>query len=154
MSPIIITIICAFLGSAGLFAFIQFLIQRHDNRTDVLEEIRKENAQMREEHQRDIEMLRDERLEADEILRTERDELNKEIHELLSMIKEQTLKNERDNVRVQLLLLMADYPDDVSELMHCAEHYFKELDGNWYATPLFVKYLRERGIAAPEWLLS
>lgn len=147
MSPIIITIICAFLGSAGLFSFITFLVQRHDNKKDII-------GEMREEHERDIKKLHEERVAADETLRLERDELIKETHEILSEIREQTLRNERDNVRMQLLLLMADYPDDVSELMHCAEHYFKELEGNWYATPLFVKYLREKGIAAPEWLLG
>lgn len=147
MSPIIITIVGALLGSAGLFSFLTFLIQRRDHKKDLLKEIQ-------EEHAHDVEMLRAEREEADRTLREERDALNKEIHELLREIKEQTIRNERDNVRMQLLVLMADYPDDTSELMHCAEHYFKDLKGNWYATPLFAKFLRERGIAAPEWLLS
>ena len=136
MSPIIVTIIGAFLGSAGLFSFLTFLIQRRDRKKDNFEEIRNE-------HDRDVAMLRE-----------ERDDMIKDIHSVLCEIKEQNLKNERDNVRTQLLLLMADYSDDTSELMHCAEHYFKDLNGNWYATPLFVKYLREKGIAAPEWLLN
>ena len=136
MSPIIITIIGAFLGSAGLFSFLTFLIQRRDNKKNVISE-------MKCEHEKDVEMLRE-----------ERDEMIKEIHEILCEIKDQTIKNERDNVRMQLLVLMADYSDDTSELMHCAEHYFKDLKGNWYATSLFTKFLREKVIAEPEWLLS
>lgn len=147
MSPIIITIIGAFLGSAGLFSFITFLINRHDTKHDVLEELK-------QEHERDVQKLHDERVEADAILRQEREEINAETRELLMEIKEQTLKNEKDNVRTQLLVLMADYPDDTAELMRCAEHYFKDLEGNWYLTPLFAKYLRDRGIVAPEWLLN
>ena len=135
MSPIIITIIVAFLGSAGLFSFLTFLIQRRDGKKDAVTEIKSE-------HEKDIEVLRE-----------ERDAMLSELHEMLSEIKEQTLKNERDNVRMQLLVLMGEYTDDTSELMHCAEHYFKDLKGNWYATPLFAKFLREKGIAAPEWLL-
>lgn len=147
MSPIIITIICAFLGSAGVFSFITFLVQRHDKKNDIL-------LAMREEHKRDIQQVRDERVEAIEMLRKERDELNHEMRDILCEIKDQTIKNEKDNVRTQLLVLMADYPDNTSELMHCAEHYFKDLNGNWYATPLFAKFLSDKGIAAPEWLLN
>ena len=38
-SSIIITIICACLGSTGLFAFIQFLIGRKDKKKDALKDI-------------------------------------------------------------------------------------------------------------------
>lgn len=136
MSPIIITIIGSFLGSAGLFSFITFLIQRRDNKKNRIDEI----AKM---HSEDVERLR-----------KERDEMIQGISEILNEIREQTQKNEKDNVRTQLLVLMADYADDTSELMHCAEHYFKDLKGNWYATPLFIKFLKEHGIAEPEWLLN
>ena len=136
MSPVIVTIICAFIGSAGLFSFITFLIQRRDGKHD-------NYTAMHDKHDEDVKMLRE-----------ERDEMVAGIYEILNEIKEQTLKNERDNLRTQLLVLMSDYPDDTSEIMHCAEHYFKDLNGNWYATPLFVKYLKERGLVEPEWLLN
>lgn len=125
MSPIAITIICSVLGSAGLFSFITFLIKRHDARSSEIEELK------------------------DEI----REEFSKQ-QDAMQELNDQIKRSERDSVRTQLLVLMADYSDDTSELMHCAEHYFKDLEGNWYATPLFVKFLREKGIAAPEWLLS
>lgn len=136
MSPTTITIIIAFLSSAGLFSLITFLIQRHDNKNDAIRE-------MKDEHRQDV-----------DILRKERDLMMNEIREMIGLIMEQTAKNEKDNVRTQLLLLMADYPDDTAELMRCAEHYFKDLEGNWYLTPLFAKYLSERGIAAPTWLTN
>lgn len=136
MSSIVITIVIASLGSAGLFSFITFLIQRRDNKKDMIK-------QLQEAHAKDVETLRE-----------ERDEMLGEVKDMLREISNQTVKNEKDNIRTQLLLLMADYPDNTSELMRCAEHYFKDLKANWYLTPIFAKYLRDKGIAAPEWLLN
>ena len=60
---------------------------------------------------------------------------------------------EKDSVRTQLLLLMYMYkPKDEAELMKCAQHYFVDLEANWYMTPLFNRFVQENGIAKPEWL--
>ncbi len=67
-------------------------------------------------------------------------------------VKKQLAKAEKDNVRLQMLVLMADYPEDESELMRVAEHYFKELKGNWYMTTMFNHWIEEKGIAKPDWL--
>ena len=61
-------------------------------------------------------------------------------------------KAEKDNVRLQMLVLMADYPEDESEIMRVAEHYFKELKGNWYMTTMFNHWIEEKNIAKPDWL--
>lgn len=37
-----LTIICTILGSAGVFSFIEYLIQRRDSRNGILKEIKKE----------------------------------------------------------------------------------------------------------------
>ena len=58
---------------------------------------------------------------------------------------------EKDELRTQLLLLLSDYPEERQEIMKLAEHYFKDLKGNWYATTLFNNWLVERQIARPEW---
>lgn len=59
--------------------------------------------------------------------------------------------SEKDELRTQLLLLMADYPDEMAEIMKLAEHYFGDLKGNWYCSILFSRFLEEKGIAKPEW---
>ena len=93
------------LGSTGCFAFVQFLIQRHDTRKGQLAKILK-----------------------------------------------QLDKNERDSIRTQMLLLMSDYPQDRAELFRLAEHYFKDLKGNWYMTTLFKSYLKANKMETPEWV--
>ena len=67
--------------------------------------------------------------------------------------KEQLKRLEKDGLRTQLLLLMYNYtPQDESELLTCAEHYFKDLKGDWYMTPKFKRFIKEKDIAKPEWL--
>ena len=68
-------------------------------------------------------------------------------------IKKQFKRLERDFVRVQLLILMVHYENkNESELMTCAEHYFKDLEGDWYMTPKFNRFIQEHDIAKPDWL--
>jgi len=95
------------MGSTGFFAFLQFLIVRHDNK----------RGQM-------------------------------------ARILKQLDKNERDNIRTQMLLLMSDYPEERAELFRLAEYYFKDLHGNWYMTMLFKSYLKENNLPTPEWVPS
>lgn len=99
------TIIVAILASNGLFALLQFLITRHDQKKNV---------------------------------------------------KGKLLLLEKDGLRTQILLLMLLMPDQKQEILTVAEHYFakppKGLDGNWYMTSLFDKWITEhnKGVK-PEW---
>lgn len=66
-------------------------------------------------------------------------------------MKHSLTKTEKDSVRTQLLVLMSDYPDNVSEIMNVAQHYFSDISGNWYMTSMFNKWLISRGLGKPEW---
>lgn len=58
---------------------------------------------------------------------------------------------ERDGLRTQLLLLVLLKPGEKQEVLTLAEHYFKDLKGNWYMTSIFNTWVEENGIAEPEW---
>lgn len=60
-------------------------------------------------------------------------------------------KLERDGLRTQLLLLILMKPEEKKEILTIAEHYFKDLHGDWYMTSIFNKWVEEQGIAEPEW---
>lgn len=60
-------------------------------------------------------------------------------------------KSEKDTLRTQLLLMIADYPDNTEGIMAIGERYFGGLHGNWYATALFNNWLEQQEIAKPEW---
>lgn len=69
----------------------------------------------------------------------------------IAEIEKKVKRNEVDNVRLQMMLLMSDYPEEKQEIMRCAEHYFKELHGNWYMSTLFQRWLNNNSISNPEW---
>lgn len=66
-------------------------------------------------------------------------------------VKKRLLVLERDGLRTQLLLLILLRPTEQTEILRLAEHYFKDLKGNWYMTSIFNKWLEESDVASPEW---
>lgn len=66
-------------------------------------------------------------------------------------------KVEKDSVRTQLLLMMYHYEkSDEKEFLTCAEYYFKKksnggLEGDWYLTAKFKRFLEEQNIPKPTW---
>lgn len=69
-------------------------------------------------------------------------------------LEKKAAKNELDAVRLQMLVMMSDYPHETAEIMRIAQHYFSDLHGNWYLTSMFNKWLENNGIAKPEWFKS
>lgn len=58
---------------------------------------------------------------------------------------------ERDGCRTQMLIMLNHYPDDTTEIMKLAEHYFRDLKGDWYMTSIFNKWLERNKLGKPEW---
>lgn len=75
------------------------------------------------------------------------EDIKKELEEQ----KEKQLRSEKDAVRLQLLVLMASYPEKTEEILTTAHHYFVELGANWILTPLFYAWLEDNNVARPEW---
>ena len=75
----------------------------------------------------------------------------------INEINKRMEKQERDSVRVQILLLIFNYhEEDKEELLNCAEYYFKKkeqggLEGDWYLTDMFKRFLVEHDIEKPSW---
>ena len=53
--------------------------------------------------------------------------------------------------RMQLMLLIADYPRKTDEILEVAKHYFVILKGNSFIKTLFSDWLRSQNIDPPEW---
>ncbi|MBQ1297703.1 MAG: hypothetical protein IIY21_26935 [Clostridiales bacterium] len=70
-------------------------------------------------------------------------------------IKKALKKMEKDTLRTQLLLMIISLPEEKKEIMTLAQRYFSKppegLDGNWYMTDIFKKWLKEKGHSNPEW---
>ena len=61
------------------------------------------------------------------------------------------LNEQKKNLRTQLLVMMNMMPNNQEEIMTCAERYFKQLEGDWFYSSLFNKYLKENNIEPPIW---
>lgn len=77
-----------------------------------------------------------------------------EINGRLDDIEEKQVTAEKDNLRTQLLLMLSDYPEEITEILTLAQHYFGVLKGDWYMTALFSRWLVVHDIGKPEWFNS
>ena len=88
----------------------------------------------------------------------ERDEDRKGIKtkltELEKAMKDKFKLLEKDTLRTQLLFLIIERPEETQEILTIAEHYFKDLKGNWYMTSIFYKWCKERNIEVPIWFTA
>lgn len=77
-----------------------------------------------------------------------------ECRDTLATLARRMDKAEKDSVRLQMLVLMSDYPDNRDEIMEVAQHYFHDLGGNWYMTAMFNAWLERENVGRPEWFKS
>lgn len=126
MSETTAAVLVALLSSSGLiggiFSIINTVISRKTARGGKQEEIKKELAELKVSTEKEI-----------------------------AEIKNEVQENRLDMARIQLMLLMSDYPDDVSEIMKAAEKYFVTLGGNFYMDTLFAKWLKVHKLPQPSW---
>ena len=76
----------------------------------------------------------------------------KTIEEKINEIEKNQKTAEKDALRAQLLMMIASYPEEKTDILRLAEYYFHRLEGNWIAKAIFNKWLEEYcdGVK-PEW---
>lgn len=74
------------------------------------------------------------------------------IEKKLGEIEKNQQTAEKDALRTQLLMMIASYPEERTDILRLAEYYFHKLEGNWIAKAIFCKWLEEYcdGVK-PEW---
>lgn len=71
----------------------------------------------------------------------------KEVHELKT-------ESELKLSRMELMNLIADYPDNVDDILKAAEHYFLDLKGDYVADKAFEDWAEEHGVKSSYLLKS
>lgn len=74
--------------------------------------------------------------------------LAEEQKEIRGLIKQQ----EKDALRTELKLMISDFPEEETDILRLAQHYFVKLDGNWTMANIFTKWCKDRGIDLPTWV--
>lgn len=64
----------------------------------------------------------------------------KRIEEKLNTIEANQKAAEKDALRTQLIMMIADYPNEKTDILRLGEHYFVKLRGNWVASDIFVRW--------------
>ena len=57
----------------------------------------------------------------------------------------------KSNARCELLIMMNHYKKDTAEIMRLAERYFVVLEGDFYMTSIFKKWMKTNKIEPPIW---
>lgn len=60
-------------------------------------------------------------------------------------------KQEGDILRVELKLMISDFPDKEDDILRLAEHYFGDMHRNWVMGSTFQQWLDDRGLDVPNW---
>lgn len=72
-------------------------------------------------------------------------------HDSKKNIQGRLLTLEKDTLRTQLLMLILLKPDERQEIVTVAQHYFRDLKGDWYMTGIFNRWIEDNSMASPEW---
>ena len=59
-------------------------------------------------------------------------------------------RHEMDILRVELKLMISDFPEKEEDILRIGQHYFTE-GGNWVMSAVFKQWLDQRGIKIPDW---
>ena len=86
--------------------------------------------------------------------RSKKDGLEKKVDDIIDdqvKIMASQKKHEGDIVRVELKLMISDFPDKEDDILKLGQHYFGDLDGNWVMWAVFKQWLDSRNLPTPLW---
>lgn len=73
-----------------------------------------------------------------------------DISSSLDDLKKLSLDTRKDTLRIQLLMVMKDQPENKDTILKLAETYFVKLKGDWYMTSEFRKWAKSQNVELPE----
>lgn len=59
-------------------------------------------------------------------------------------------RHEMDILRVELKLMISDFPSKTDDILRIGQHYFTD-GGNWVMESVFQSWLDDQGLKAPTW---
>ena len=74
----------------------------------------------------------------------------KNITTAVSAIRDITLDTRKDTLRIQLMMMMQNQPDNEDSILKLAETYFMKLRGDWYMTSEFKKWAKAHNVEVPD----
>lgn len=78
-------------------------------------------------------------------------QLNKRMDDLENLVKKSIKESDMGDCRTQMLFMIEHSPQDKQQIMSVAEHYFKDLGGDWYMSSKFKGWAQDQTIPLPMW---
>ena len=72
------------------------------------------------------------------------------MNESITTIKDITLDTRKDTLRIQLMMLIQNQPENIDSILKLAETYFVKLHGDWYMSSEFKKWAKAHDVEVPE----
>jgi hypothetical protein len=85
---------------------------------------------------------------------TRRDQRKNKLEQLIQVSEQNTksiIELNKNDVRMQLFLLIHIIPKNAADILPLAYHYFVELNGDQYLTGQFADWLKSQNIDKPIW---
>ena len=79
--------------------------------------------------------------------------MESQIRENTKELQKFKAENEMRESRMELMNLIADYPENVDDILKAAEHYFIDLKGDYVADKAFEDWAKKHGVNS-DYILS
>ena len=70
----------------------------------------------------------------------------------VKILLDNTKETRKDTLRIQLLMILEQQPENIDTILKLAETYFVELHGDWYMTSEFNKWAKAHNIVVPQYI--
>ena len=67
-------------------------------------------------------------------------------------IRDALRKQEIDQIRTEMKLMIYNDPSKEEELLRMGQHYFEDLNANWTMGKTYAEWMRSRNITVPHWV--
>ena len=133
-----------FAGFGIILLIIPFYVDKQTEYTH--QEILRYESKAREDFTKAIKVTREQTLE----LKKDSDKRIASFREAVDELIDTARETKRDTLRIQLLMVLANQPDNIDTILKLAQTYFVNLQGDWYMTSEFTKWAKTHEIEIPD----
>lgn len=139
---------CSFTALGIILLIVSFYVDKQTEYTH--QEIIKHEEMARQEFTKALMETKEIALESKRDAERRVNSFKEDVKELISVTQE----TRKDTLRIQLLMILEQQPENIDTILKLAETYFIDLHGDWYMTSLFNRWAKQHDIEVPSQIYS
>ena len=139
---------CSFAALGIILLIVSFYVDKQTEYTH--QEIIKHEEMARQEFTKALIETKEIALESKRDAERRVNSFKEDVKELISVTQE----TRKDTLRIQLLMILEQQPENIDTILKLAETYFIDLHGDWYMTSLFNRWAKQHDIEIPSQIYS